>query len=35
MPGRLLIFKSNLPHCVERSEQNDTRISLAYNFNII
>lgn len=35
VPGRLLIFKSNLPHCVERSEENNTRISLAYNFNIV
>ena len=32
VPGRLLIFKSNLPHCVEKSEENETRISLAYNF---
>jgi uncharacterized protein (TIGR02466 family) len=33
VPGRLLIFRSNLSHCVERSEENDTRISLAFNYN--
>jgi len=33
VPGRLLIFKSNLPHCVERSEEDNTRISLAFNFS--
>jgi uncharacterized protein (TIGR02466 family) len=32
VPGRLLIFRSNLLHCVERQESNDLRISLAYNF---
>ena len=35
VPGRLLIFKSDLPHCVERSEEKNTRISLAYNFDIV
>tara|TARA_R110000787_G_scaffold50333_1_gene120118 strand:+ start:14 stop:601 length:588 start_codon:yes stop_codon:yes gene_type:complete len=33
VPGRLLIFKSNLPHCVEKSVEKDIRISLSYNFN--
>jgi uncharacterized protein (TIGR02466 family) len=32
VPGRLIIFKSNINHCVERQESNDLRISLAYNF---
>jgi uncharacterized protein (TIGR02466 family) len=32
IPGRLLIFRSNVLHCVERQETNDLRISLAYNF---
>jgi|GEM_PF-5941872 len=32
-PGRLLIFRSNLLHCVERHESKEQRISLAYNFN--
>jgi hypothetical protein len=35
VPGRLLIFKSTTKHCVERHEQEDIRISLAYNFNEI
>jgi len=35
IPGRLLIFKSTLKHCVERQEDNDLRISLAYNFDKI
>lgn len=33
VPGRLLIFKSTLKHSVERHENNNIRISLAYNFN--
>lgn len=32
VPGRLLIFRSNLLHCVQRHESKETRISLAYNF---
>jgi hypothetical protein len=35
VPGRLLIFKSTTKHCVERHEDDDIRISLAYNFNKI
>lgn len=35
IPGRLLIFKSTLKHCVERQEDDNLRISLAYNFNKI
>ena len=35
VPGRLLIFKSTLRHCVERHEEDSLRISLAYNFNKI
>ena len=33
IPGRLLIFKADLLHCVERSEEKDFRISIAYNFD--
>ena len=33
IPGRLLIFRSTVKHCVERHEDDDIRISLAYNFN--
>ena len=33
IPGRLLIFKADLLHCVERSEEKDNRISIAYNFD--
>jgi uncharacterized protein (TIGR02466 family) len=32
IPGRLLIFRSNLKHCVERQESEDVRVSIAYNF---
>tara|TARA_R110000796_G_scaffold120376_1_gene234516 strand:- start:2008 stop:2622 length:615 start_codon:yes stop_codon:yes gene_type:complete len=31
--GRLLLFRSNVRHCVER-ENHSQRISLAYNFNL-
>jgi uncharacterized protein (TIGR02466 family) len=34
-PGTLLIFKSSLSHCVEKQQEDDTRISIAYNFNRI
>jgi uncharacterized protein (TIGR02466 family) len=34
-PGRLIIFRSNISHCVERHESNELRISLAYNFKIL
>jgi uncharacterized protein (TIGR02466 family) len=34
IPGRLIIFRSNVKHCVERQETDDERISLAYNFKI-
>lgn len=33
--GRLIIFRSNLRHCVEKHITNKLRISLAYNFKII
>lgn len=33
IPGRLLLFRSNLKHCVEQHQNEDTRISLAYNFS--
>jgi uncharacterized protein (TIGR02466 family) len=33
--GRLIIFRSNVRHCVERHKSNKLRISLAYNFKII
>lgn len=32
IPGKLLIFRSNVLHCVERNKYKDSRISLAYNF---
>ena len=32
--GSLIIFRSSLNHCVERKEDNNERISLAYNFNL-
>ena len=35
IPGKLLIFKSIINHCVERHEDDDIRISLAYNFDRI
>ena len=31
-PGTVLIFRSYLGHCVDRQKNNDTRISLSYNF---
>jgi len=34
-PGRLIIFRSNIKHCVERHNSNKLRISLAYNFKIV
>ena len=33
IPGRLLIFRSNILHCVQRHESKEIRISLAYNFS--
>ncbi len=33
VPGRLLLFRSNTRHCVER-ENHSQRISLAYNFDL-
>tara|TARA_R110000824_G_scaffold25843_1_gene89647 strand:- start:109 stop:684 length:576 start_codon:yes stop_codon:yes gene_type:complete len=32
IPGRLVVFRSYLPHCVDRQKNKDLRISLAYNF---
>lgn len=34
-PGRLIIFRSNINHCVERHTSDKLRISLAYNFKIV
>jgi uncharacterized protein (TIGR02466 family) len=31
-PGRLLLFKSTLRHCVEQQKSDNMRITLAYNF---
>ena len=31
-PGMVLIFRSYLDHCVDHQKNNDTRISLSYNF---
>lgn len=31
--GRLLIFRSNIEHCVAQQRDKNTRITLAYNFN--
>jgi|TARA_R110001606_G_scaffold366176_1_gene521212 uncharacterized protein (TIGR02466 family) len=33
-PGRLIVFKSNIQHCVEQHKKENRRISLAYNFKI-
>lgn len=33
LEGRLIIFSSNLRHCVEQHMQEDKRITLAYNYN--
>jgi len=33
-PGRLIVFKSNVQHCVEQHKKENRRISLAYNFKI-
>ena len=30
--GRLVVFRSYLPHCVDKQKDKDFRISLAYNF---
>ena len=30
-PGRLVVFRSYLPHCVEKHKDNEDRISIAYN----
>ena len=32
MPGRLLIFTSDIEHCVERHDSDEERITLSYNF---
>lgn len=34
-PGRLILFRSSLRHCVEQSNSDTDRISLAYNFGRI
>ena len=31
-PGRLVVFRSYLEHCVEMQKDKEARISLAYNF---
>tara|TARA_A100001011_G_C14199209_1_gene794906 strand:- start:653 stop:1225 length:573 start_codon:yes stop_codon:yes gene_type:complete len=31
-PGRLVVFRSFLPHCVGKHKDNEKRITLAYNF---
>lgn len=33
IPGMLIIFKSNMYHCVEKSNEEKDRISLAFNFS--
>jgi|TARA_R110002020_G_scaffold30805_4_gene96770 uncharacterized protein (TIGR02466 family) len=33
--GLLVLFKSNLIHCVDQNKTNETRMSLAYNFKVI
>ena len=32
IPGRLIVFRSFMFHCVEKQKNNELRISLAYNF---
>jgi|TARA_R100000455_G_C6204998_1_gene74462 uncharacterized protein (TIGR02466 family) len=32
IPGRLIVFRSFLPHCVSKHKDNEERITLAYNF---
>ena len=32
--GNLIIFKSSLNHCVEPHKSSDTRITLAYNYDL-
>ena len=32
IPGRLIIFRSYVPHCVEKHKDTEDRISIAYNF---
>ena len=31
-PGRLVVFRSFLPHCVGKHKDTEKRITLAYNF---
>ena len=33
VPGRLIIFRSYVPHCVEKHRDTEDRISIAYNFS--
>ena len=32
IPGRLVVFRSFLPHCVGKHKDSEERITLAYNF---
>ena len=32
IPGRLIVFRSYVPHCVEKHKDTEDRISIAYNF---
>ena len=34
VPGKLIIFKSHMEHCVEQQKNKTRRISLSYNFKI-
>ena len=34
-PGMLLIFRSNIEHCVEQNLTDEDRISLSYNYGVI
>ena len=34
IPGSVIVFPSSLEHCVEKENSNETRITMAYNFNM-
>ena len=32
VPGRLIVFRSYMPHCVGKHQDDEDRITLAYNY---
>ena len=32
VPGRLIVFRSYMPHCVGKHQDEEDRITLAYNY---